>query len=266
MNRLQQQLQRLKDRGYKWPVPWEVVEMMGTKENCKLAAYLCPAGVWTIGWGETAGVTQGMRWTEEQADETFFKSVSEYTEKVRAMLSAPANENELGAMVSLAYNIGLGAHGAKGGFYASSIRRLHNAGDKAGASRAFHLYNKAKVNGVLTELRGLVARRAAESALYLRPPELGDDEAFEEAQVQQVERESSLVASPINLSAVGVATVGAVQLASEMSATVKPVVEQAKEVAAMFNIEAGLVLSALLLSVAATLAWNRWKQRRGGWA
>ena len=38
-------------------------------EGCRLKAYRCPAGIWTIGWGETQGVVEGMVWTQARADE-----------------------------------------------------------------------------------------------------------------------------------------------------------------------------------------------------
>lgn len=37
-------------------------------EGCRLIAYKCPAGIWTIGWGETLGVKEGDIWTQDQAD------------------------------------------------------------------------------------------------------------------------------------------------------------------------------------------------------
>jgi lysozyme len=267
MNALDRQIARLNSRGYQWPVPWEVVEMMGRKENCKLVSYLCPAKVWTIGWGETEGVAEGMVWTEEQADLRFFQEVCRYTDRVRAMLTEPANPNELGAMVSLSYNIGLGGPGVKGGFFSSTVRRLHNAGDRAGAARAFRLFNKARVNGVLTELRGLTTRRAVEAAMYLTPVE-GEDlaEVVEETMPQEIEPESSMAKSPINVTAVGVIGAGVVKAATETSDALQPLVLQASTYATALNLNPGLILGGLLVLAGGVSLYWRFKQRQGGWA
>jgi hypothetical protein len=70
--------------------------------------------------------------------------------------------------------------------------RPQNRGDHAAAARAFGLWNKARVNGKLTELRGLTSRRAAEAALYLRP-----SDGKPAPMPQAVAPESRIAASPI---------------------------------------------------------------------
>ena len=51
------------------PIGKEALEMIKRFEGCRLQAYKCPAGVWTIGYGHTAGVKQGQVITQAQADE-----------------------------------------------------------------------------------------------------------------------------------------------------------------------------------------------------
>lgn len=192
MSELERHLARLEARGYEWfGGTWQGAKLVARSEGCELVAYLCPAGVWTIGWGETAArsVKRGMRWTEDQADTRFNQQYNLYAEKVAELLvdgeqTAP---NQLGAMVSLAYNIGLGAFGR------SSVLKLHNAGEHASAARAFGLWNKATVNGKLVELPGLTTRRMAEGALYLRP----EPGQRHDRMPQAVAPESHLKASPI---------------------------------------------------------------------
>ena len=128
-------------------------------EGFRSRAYLCPAGVWTIGYGFTKGVKPGDVITREHADARLGAELEHFAAGVRRLLTLPATPNQFGAMVSLAFNIGLA------GFGRSSVLRLHNAGDFAGAARAFALWNKA--GGQV--LAGLVRRRAAEAALYLTP-------------------------------------------------------------------------------------------------
>ena len=135
------------DRSLMWPLPWSAVELIARAESCQLAAYRCPAGRWTCGWGETDGVGPSTRWTKQQADERLRDSLTELAQQVAAMCAVPPSANELGALVSLAYNIGPAA------LRRSSVLRAHNRGDHQAAARAFGLWNKARVGGVLTVLR-----------------------------------------------------------------------------------------------------------------
>jgi lysozyme len=138
-------------------------------EGFKPEAYLCPAGVWTIGYGITANAgigidpKPGMRVTEAQADQHLRAAMDRVARQIAPAITAPINENEFGAFVSLAYNIGAG------GFKRSSALRHFNAGDKAKAAAAVKLWNKATVSGKLQVLRGLVNRREEEVALFLTP-------------------------------------------------------------------------------------------------
>lgn len=278
MAEIHRHLARLQARGYAWPIPWAVVEEMGLREGFSLVAYLCPAKVWTIGWGETEGIKPGMRWTEDQCDYRFFQQVVLYAKKVEAMLELEPNENQLGALVSLAYNIGLRSDKPKAGFYWSTVRRLHNAGDFDGAARAFNLFNKARnrQTGQLEVLPGLVSRRAAEAAMYLRPPEGSPEERMPQA----VAGETSLAKSPIAQGGAVTAGAGAVTAATSMAdqvtetsgllgavkgllGAVKDVVHQ---VADAVGIPPGTMLALALLVAGIAIMRYRDRQRREGWA
>ncbi|MBB3691443.1 lysozyme [Sphingomonas sp. BK580] len=133
-------------------------------ERCRLVAYLCPAGKWTIGWGMTyypdgRRVKAGDRITQDQADAMFEQLLArDFAPAVLAAIGrAPITAAQFGAMVVLAYNIG------KGAFRSSTVLRLHRAGEIDAAARAFALFNKS--NGQISS--GLIRRRAAEAALYL---------------------------------------------------------------------------------------------------
>lgn len=125
------------------------------------AAYLCPAGVPTIGYGCTVGVRLGMVWTEQQAEDELAKEVSRFEDAVNRLVTVPISQNEFDALVSFSYNCGEGA------LAKSSILRRLNKGDRNGAAQAFHLWNK----GGGRVLAGLVSRRAREAALFLKPVE-----------------------------------------------------------------------------------------------
>ena len=127
-------------------------------EGCKLKAYLCPANVWTIGWGRTTNVKRGDTCTQAQADAWLSEDYDAFERGVLNLLDDQlTTPNMLGAMVSLAYNIGLGAFGK------SSVLRNHLARRYTSAAASFKLWNK----GGGKVLPGLVRRRAAEAVLYL---------------------------------------------------------------------------------------------------
>jgi GH24 family phage-related lysozyme (muramidase) len=130
-------------------------------EGCKLAAYPDPGtggAPWTIGYGHTgAEVKKGLVWTQAQADSALADDVSRFADGVSALLgSAPTSQGQYDAMVSLAFNVGLG------NLKESTLLRLHKEGDYAGAADQFARWRFAAGK----ELPGLVKRRAAEAALY----------------------------------------------------------------------------------------------------
>lgn len=128
-------------------------------EGCKLSAYLCPAGVWTIGWGRTINVKRGDSCTQAQADAWLVQEYDAFERKVRALIKVAVTPNQLGALVSFAYNVGVGA------LQFSTLLRLLNQGDHAGAAAQFARWNKA---GGKT-LAGLTRRRKAEADLFVQP-------------------------------------------------------------------------------------------------
>lgn len=121
-------------------------------EGCRLEAYKCPAGVWTIGYGHTGGVYQGQKITQVQADAYLRADLEKYEKKVAQYSQYVWRQNEFDALVSFAFNIG-------------SIDQLTANGtrDRTTISEKILLYNKAagKV------LNGLMRRREAERQLFL---------------------------------------------------------------------------------------------------
>lgn len=252
-----------------WPIAIAAVELIADKEQGPnggpaLKAYKCPAGVWTLGLGETDGIKPGMTCTADQAWDMLLRDLTTRTDAVKAMLTLPANENELGALVSLAYNIGLRDDKKKAGLYHSSVLRLHNAGNKAAVAGAFLNFNKARVNGVLTVLRGLTARRVAESALYLQP----DPHAWREPMPQAVEPEQKPAASTrvqAGTAAGGLAALGAISEAKEALGPVGEAVSWARGlVTEQLGVPTQYVPYVLLAGVGAFLIWHFTRQRREG--
>ena len=71
-------------------------------EGCKLKAYLCPANVWTIGYGHTDGVKEGDEITQQEADRLLASDVDLFTTGVQRLVTSDINRNQLGALVSFA--------------------------------------------------------------------------------------------------------------------------------------------------------------------
>ena len=133
------------------------VSLIKSFEGCRLKAYKCPAGVWTIGYGHTAGVKEGDIITQEQADDYLRNDLEKYE---KAVISYDGiyhfNQNQFDALVSFTYNCGVG-----------NLKNLTQSGKRtlAQISTKLPLYNKA--GGVV--LRGLQRRRAAEKELFDTP-------------------------------------------------------------------------------------------------
>lgn len=83
-------------------------------EQCRLHAYKCPAGVWTIGWGNTwyedgKPVKEGDVITQERADSLFLFVLGRFEYQARRAITSNVNENQFSAFVSALYNIGPGS-------------------------------------------------------------------------------------------------------------------------------------------------------------
>ena len=124
-------------------------------EGCHLRAYVCPAGVWTIGWGATGrGVGPGVTWTQAQADARLEQDAQAFARAVETMTPG-LQPRELCALADFAYNLGVGA------YRGSTLRRRVDARDWEGARVQLARW----VYGGGRRLLGLVRRRAAEAAL-----------------------------------------------------------------------------------------------------
>lgn len=228
-------------------------------EGFSAVAYLCPAGVWTIGYGFTQGVKEGDTITREAADARLTYEVGAFATGVANLITRPASENELAAMTSLAFNIGLSAFGR------STVLRAHNRGDTDAAARAFALWNKA--GGKV--MRGLTRRRAAEAALYLEPVRVKIDIPAqpiarmqidpEEAMPQKVDPERSMTRSTIVQGASLSGGVAGLSLAAEGARAVSDIRYSLGDF--LPHIALGIIVLA-----AGWIIYERLKQRRGGWA
>ncbi len=144
------------------PVNQATIELIKRNEGCVLHSYQDSVGVWTIGYGHTGPEVQpGQTITQAEAEQLLRGDLEKFQDGVDDALTddADTSDNRFGAMVSLAFNIGLGA------FAKSTVLREHNAGHHQAAADAFLMWNKA--GGQV--LKGLDRRRHEERALYLQP-------------------------------------------------------------------------------------------------
>ena len=127
-------------------------------EGCKLTAYKCAAGVWTIGYGHTQGVREGDTCTQELANSWLIEDIRETQLLLAHYVNVPVTEGEFIAIVSLAFNVGIGA------MMKSKLLRKLNSGDRDGAAEEFLDFDLA--NG--KKVAGLTRRRKAEHDLFLK--------------------------------------------------------------------------------------------------
>lgn len=132
-------------------------------EGLRMTAYYTPTQEWSVGFGHRSTARHGMSVTEGDAVRLLKEDVKPIETVIEENVRAPLNQNEHDAVVSLIFNIG------EENFKRSTVLRKLNAGDKLGAAEAFEKWTKAKVNGELVTLDGLVRRRAAEKSLFLMP-------------------------------------------------------------------------------------------------
>lgn len=134
------------------------VELIAKYEGCRLEAYKCPAGVWTIGYGHTAGVAQGQTLPSKEAAKTLLKEdLKKYGGYVnncvkKGLIGFPLNQNQFDALTSFCYNCGNG-----------SLQKLVSGRDAATVADKLLAYNK----GGGKVLAGLTRRREEERALFL---------------------------------------------------------------------------------------------------
>lgn len=136
------------------------IDLIKSFEGYSAKAYPDPATggePYTIGYGTTSGVTHDMVVSQEQAEKLLRNDLNKFESGVSALLTAPTTQPQFDAMVSLAYNIGLG------NFRSSTLLKKHNAKCYQCAAGQFPAWNRAagKV------MNGLTRRRNAERAMYM---------------------------------------------------------------------------------------------------
>lgn len=126
-------------------------------EGLRLTAYQDSVGIWTIGYGHTAGVKPGQVITSSEAENLLIKDIASTEAGVRKLVPAACTENQFSALVCFAFNVGVGS------LSKSTLLKKFIAGDIQGAADEFLRWNKAGGKA----LPGLTNRRVAERQLFL---------------------------------------------------------------------------------------------------
>lgn len=135
-------------------------------EGLKLDAYLDSVGVWTIGYGSTqyenfAKVKKGDKVSMQRAEEIFKYFADRFAKQVNDLIKKPLTQNQFNAIVSLAYNIGIGAFSNS-----TALKKINVNPNDPTIKLAIEAWNKGTVNGKKVVINGLKNRREKESKLY----------------------------------------------------------------------------------------------------
>ena len=134
----------------------EGIDLIKHFEGCELESYRCSANVLTIGYGTTKNVVEGMKITQNQAEEMLMKDLEEFEEYVEDLIDVKLDQHQFDALVAWTYNLG------PTNLKTSTLRKVLNKGAYDDVPEQMKRWNKA--GGQV--LKGLVRRRDAEALLF----------------------------------------------------------------------------------------------------
>ena len=132
------------------------VELIRHFEGCRFDAYLCPAGVWTIGYGHTADVKEGDTIDQEAAEAFLIEDLESFERDVTRLVEVPLTQQQFDALVSWTFNLGAGNLAES-----TLLKKVNNY---QYAEVPEQMMRWVRAGGQV--LDGLVKRRAAEAALF----------------------------------------------------------------------------------------------------
>lgn len=138
--------------------PAIALDFIRNEEGCELHSYLCPAGKWTIGYGHTAGVTEGMAISQAHAEELLKSDVIDCATRMASYIKSPVTKWQYIALVSLSFNVG--------DLRRKAPKLLHNLNSRQ-EDKAAHEFLDICRAGVQV-VPGLKKRREKEAKLFLR--------------------------------------------------------------------------------------------------
>ena len=138
--------------------PAIALDFIRNEEGCELKAYLCPAGKWTIGYGHTAGVTEGMTISQAHAEDLLRADVIDVAQRMSSYIKAPVTKWQFIALVSLSFNVG--------DLRRKAPKLLHNLNSRQEDKAAHEFLDICQAGGKVVQ--GLKRRREKEAKLFLR--------------------------------------------------------------------------------------------------
>ena len=220
-------------------------------EGERLTAYLCPAGVWTIGVGHTAAMgdpapVSGMRITADESTAILRRDLSRVEQDIGAVVTVPLSKRQFDTLVSFVFNVGIGA------FRKSTLLKKLNAGQFE--SVPSELMKWTRVNGQVNQ--GLVNRRKAEADYWRGAPSDQQPVGIMPQEVDQPRKMRQSKEGNAALFTGGLATVSAAN----------DVARQVKETGDNFTslldlLKSPTFLALILIAIAAGAIWYWRKQR-----
>ena len=136
------------------------IDLIKSFEGCRTIAYQDAIGVWTIGYGHTVDVKEGMLITQHQCDVMLEVDLEKYESYINKHVHVSLTQNQFDALVSWVYNLGIG------NLLSSTMLKELNAGNYEEVPTQIKRWNRA--GGKV--LKGLVRRRNAEAELFENEP------------------------------------------------------------------------------------------------
>jgi len=220
-------------------------------EGCKLKAYKCPAGIWTIGYGHTSAagnpqVTDGSVISQTEAENILAKDLYSFERGVLACVKVPLSQHQFDVLVDFAYNAGLGA------LQKSTLLKKVNASDFDAVPAELMTWTK----GGGKELPGLVRRRQAEIALWSKidthPVEEPDHRAEPDAQPTK-----TMMDSKQGNAALATTAIGGLSAAKEVTAQVQDASDLMGTITGLLHNQNFLLMVALVGIGGAIWYWRK---------
>ena len=223
------------------------VSLIKAHEGKRLSSYLCPGGVWTIGYGHTTAaghptVVPGMRITEREAEDILRRDLSRFEDRVNKLVKVPLTQGQFDALVSFDFNTGA--------LHSSSLLKKLNAGEYGRVPAQLMRWTK----GGGRELPGLVRRRRDEAELWraLDPGATGGK--ADVAVVDKPQPPKTMAQSKTGNTAIVTGVVGTIAPINEAIKATRETVDGASGLMA-----AGpwVLLAVVLIAGAAFIWWDR---------
>lgn len=229
------------------------IDLIKKYEGCRLTAYVCPAGKWTIGYGHTSSagnpvVTPGMTITEEEAETILRNDLTKFESEVERLVKYPIMQNQFDVLVSFQYNTGaLGR---------STLLKRVNEGRFSDVPAELMKW----INGDGKPLPGLIRRRREEAKMW-RGLDTTEPVNFLESRTtpDNPKPSKSIMASKEGGAAIVAASASTVGMVNEVTSTA----QDATDIITALTGALGrpVVMTLLIILVAAAAIWYFRKRR-----